>query len=202
MLHPVSCSSDGNVFLPDQQRPIKASDLSPWTSADFLDHYFSGNGAAVDLNDIGLLKEFRETQSIKKIEAHWEATVQNSISAYLKTAKFSANEHRKLTLPLLLNANKSKDPGIWYEYRQDTHNPLNPIYAMGGGGLTAAGSCTLIADENGHVEWSANLNYTGQDCYKDLTSTGFEPPGATAYPITFSWASQLQSPNFSCAIES
>ncbi len=37
-----------------------------WTTRDFWDHYFSGNGRAVDLASVGLLNRFQNSRSVRR----------------------------------------------------------------------------------------------------------------------------------------
>jgi len=46
-----------------------AAAKGPWTSADFVSHYYFGGGRAIDLGDVGLGATFRSAPSVEKAVA-------------------------------------------------------------------------------------------------------------------------------------
>lgn len=168
------------------------SALAPpqWDSSNFAYHYFFGKGESVDLQQIGLLDDFRNSSSGTKIQQDWQTTVQNRISQ--KVTELSAQSTRSGSPQT--TTFKMED---WYVYKQD--NPLSPLFSLGGGGLTASAECKVTVNSaTGEMSWSADLNYSGKDRFTEplwFGSVGIhgDLPQSTPYDINFEWSTQTSS---------
>ena len=160
-----------------------------WTSSSFVNHYYTGNGAAVTLSQIGLLSQFQGHTSVTNFKNQVQQNIDNQASGLCTGGVVQGS----------FNGSDSGNYDVTGTGTGDSPlNPLNmfnPLYSLGNGSISATFSCTYTCIPCPNV--SCSIDYSMSDSFSNpmnLADVGgffgdlLNTETGTPFPITGSWS--------------
>ncbi len=156
-----------------------------WKTPNFIAHYVGRSGSAVNLEDVGLLDDFQNSDSARKIQNLWETSVKEKTNQVVSDLLAQGGDTpRTVTLHM--------EEGFRYNVAKNRWDITNPLYSVAGGYLNATADCTIQYDpKTKTVSWTADLTYKETDAFKEpLDIPGLEV-GGKPYDIIIEWSQRL-----------
>jgi RHS repeat-associated protein len=174
---PIGFQGGPNLYAYSFENPETFVDpFGLYCTSDFVQHYYSGNPAALDLASIGLLGPFRHTESVKYATNAFRGMATAKAAAYarslcpnckpgLKTGSFSFKD--------TVTTNVTSEPCL---------------FSVGHSTFFRHADCDVSADCKAHqFSYNCGFNFRIRDKFKDPLDIGIET-GGTVYDINADWS--------------
>ncbi len=180
----------------DPSTHVDPSGLS-WCTKDFVDHYLSGSGAAVDLTGIGLIGAFRNHASVAGPDAAWKGRLQSRCERTGASLLSSCDCRGETKTAAFSDSNR-------INYDVTGAQPIgNCLWSVGRGSVFGSASCFVYADcLTKKVRWMCTVKYRGRDKFEEplrISSWGIdikgEIPRARVYDILIGWEDFISGGN-------
>ena len=154
---------------------------SVWSTENFVYHYYTGRGRAIDLADVGLLETFKNAPDVRRSVEDFKGRVDTRVEVF---APFTCCTRISLQPPETENLSGKIT---------DKTDVTSVIYSVGRSTFFREYDCDVNCAKlraSGELEYHCRLAFSIKDSFKEPLDLKGVEVGGTPYPINASWTEE------------